>query len=92
MNEEIRSKVIALLEENGMSRADLARAIGKHPNTITRALNGLPDGGRVPDLWAAIFEALDMHLTIAPGKTPIHISPPAKGKPGRKPGKSSKEE
>lgn len=91
MNEEIRSKVAALLEEKGMSRADLARAVGKHPNTITRALNGLPDGGRVPDLWVAIFDALDVHLTLTLGKVPAHISPPARGKPGRKPVKPDKE-
>ena len=92
MNEEIRSKVTALLEEKGMSRADLARAIAKHPNTITRALNGLPDGGCVPDLWIAIFDVLDVHLTLASGKSPAYIPPPIRGKPGRKPRKSNDEE
>lgn len=67
MNDEIRAAVNARLKEKGMSRADLARAVGKHPNHITRALNGLPDGGKVPPLWAAILEALDLRLTVAPG-------------------------
>ncbi|UQN07400.1 hypothetical protein [Deinococcus sp. QL22] len=49
-----------------MSRADLARAIGKHPNAVTRALNGLKDGGSVPPMWASILEALDLELTAQP--------------------------
>ena len=68
MNEEIRAAVNARLNEKHMTRADLARAVGKHPNAITRALNGLPDGGQVPPLWAAILEALDLRLTVEPGQ------------------------
>ena len=68
MNEEIRAAVNARLNEKHMTRADLARAVGKHPNAITRALNGLPDGGKVPPLWAAILEALDLRLTVEPGQ------------------------
>lgn len=66
MNVEVRAKVNTRLAEKGMSRADLARAVGKHPNAITRALNGTPDGGKVPPLWAAILEALDLELTVKP--------------------------
>ncbi len=51
-----------------MTRADLARAIGKTPQEITRALNGGKDGGgKVPTLWASILEALDLRLTVAAG-------------------------
>ena len=66
MNDEVRAKVNARLAEKGMSRADLARAVSKHPNAITRALNGTPDGGKVPSLWAAVLKALDLELTARP--------------------------
>lgn len=68
MNEVIRAAVNARLSEKGMSRADLARAVGKHPNAITRALNGTQGGGEVPPLWASILEALDLRLTVEPGQ------------------------
>lgn len=90
MNDEIRAALVARLEEKGMSRADLARAVGKHPNAITRALNGLPDGGRVPELWAAMLDAVDARLTVTPGRVAEGqaVPPPARAKPGRKPTKS----
>ena len=68
MNEEIRAAVDARLREKGLSRADLARATGIHPNHITRALN-TPGGrgGNVPPVWQAILDALDLRLTVAPG-------------------------
>ncbi|MVN85160.1 hypothetical protein GO986_00035 [Deinococcus sp. HMF7620] len=65
MNDEIRAKVDARLREKGLSRADLARATGKTPQAITRALNtGKDGGGQVPGIWAAILEALDLRLTV----------------------------
>ena len=64
MNPEIRAAVDARLKDKGMSRADLARAIGSHPNTITRTLNDTGGrGGSVPPVWAAILAALDLELT-----------------------------
>lgn len=70
MNEEIRVKVDARLEQKGMTRADLARAVGANPNAITRALNDTGGrGGKIPDLWAAILEALDLRLTVEAGQT-----------------------
>jgi hypothetical protein len=56
-----------------MSRADLARATGRHPNSITRALNGYEDGGKVPPLWASMLETLGLRLTVEP-------IPPSEGK------------
>ncbi|MDO4244684.1 MAG: hypothetical protein Q4C89_01500 [Deinococcus sp.] len=48
-----------------MTRADLARAVDTRPTHITRALNDTGGrGGKVPDLWASIFEALDLRLTV----------------------------
>lgn len=61
---EIRAQVQARLDQKHMTRADLARAIGKTPQTVTRALNGNEGGGTVPPLWAAILEALDLRLTV----------------------------
>ena len=65
MNEEIRGLVDTRLKEKGMTRADLARAVEAQPAHISRALNDIGGrGGKVPDLWASIFEALDLRLTV----------------------------
>ncbi|MFC6748520.1 helix-turn-helix domain-containing protein [Deinococcus aquaticus] len=48
MNDRVRELIDTRLREKGMSRADLARAIGKTPQTVTRALNGNEGGGNVP--------------------------------------------
>lgn len=69
MNETIRAAVKARLKDKGLTQADLARVTGKHPNAISRTLNGLKEGGKVPDTWAAILEALDLRLTVEPGQT-----------------------
>ena len=66
MNDELRTIVAAQLEEQHMSRADLARATGKTPQAITRALNGGKDSGSPPPVWAAILEALGLELTAVP--------------------------
>ena len=68
MNDEIRAAVKARLKEKGLTQADLARATGKHPNAISRTLNGHKDGGKVPEIWAAILEALDLRLTVEAGQ------------------------
>ena len=63
MNDEIRATVSARLTAKHMSRADLARAINKTPQEITRALNGGRDGGgKVPTVWIGILQALDLQL------------------------------
>lgn len=63
MNDEIRATVSARLTAKHMSRADLARAINKTPQEITRALNGGRDGGgKVPTVWIAILQALELQL------------------------------
>lgn len=67
MNDAIRATVSARLSAKHMSRADLARAINKTPQEITRALNGGRDGGgKVPSIWSAIFDALDLQLKAMP--------------------------
>ncbi|WP_051363375.1 helix-turn-helix domain-containing protein [Deinococcus murrayi] len=83
MNEEIRAAVDARLREKGLSRADLARATGIHPNHITRALNNTGGrGGNVPPVWQAILDALGLTLTAVPVE---HLSsggvPPAPSDP-----------
>ena len=70
MNDEIRAEVNIRLEEKYMSRADLARAVSKTPQEITRALNGGKDGGgKVPNIWIAILKALDLRLATLPTST-----------------------
>lgn len=70
MNDEIRAAVKARLKEKGLSQADLARLTGKHPNAISRTLNGHKEGGKVPDTWQAILDALDLRLTVEAGAAP----------------------
>ena len=69
MNDQVRALIDARMREKGMSRADLARAIHKTPQTVTRALNGNEGGGTVPPLWAAMLDALDLEPTVQP-RTP----------------------
>ena len=66
MNDDVRAAVKARLEEKHMSRADLARALSRTPQEISRALNGGARGGSVPPIWAAILEALDLRLITEP--------------------------
>ena len=67
MNDDIRAAVSARLTAKRMSRADLARAISKTPQEITRALNGGRDGGgKIPTIWIAIFNALALQLVVTP--------------------------
>lgn len=66
MNKRVRQALDHRLLEKGMSRADLARAIGRKPQTVTRALNGNVGGGEVPPLWAAMLEALELTITAIP--------------------------
>jgi transcriptional regulator with XRE-family HTH domain len=74
MNDEIRATVRACLEAKHMSRADLARAIGKTPQEITRALNGGRDGGgKVPSIWTTILAALDLRLAAIPTDKSVHF-------------------
>lgn len=83
MNDEIRAQVQARLEQKHMTRADLARATGRSPQTISRALNGTGEGaGTVPALWAAILEALDLDLTVSPKKASGEDRKPGEGKDG----------
>lgn len=64
MTEEVREKMTERMQEQGLSRADLARAVARPPQAITRALNGTKDGGTVPPLWAAMLDALGLELTV----------------------------
>lgn len=67
MNNEIRRQIDERLKEKGMSRADLARAVQRTPQTISRALNDSGKGaGAVPDLWRDILDALDLELSAQP--------------------------
>lgn len=69
-----------------MSRADLARATGMHPNAITRALNNTGGrGGNVPPVWLAILEALDLRLTVEPGAAPPENAEEGKSAPSAAP-------
>lgn len=65
MNDAIRAEIDTRLKAQGLTRSDLARATGKTPQAITRALNGGKDGGgQVPGIWAAMFDALGLELTV----------------------------
>lgn len=63
MNDAIRTAIDEHLRAEGMTRSDLARATGKTPQAITRALNGGKDGGgQIPGIWAAMLDALGLEL------------------------------
>ncbi len=67
MNASIRAAVEARLAEKGMTRADVARALDRTPQEITRALNGTQGGaGKIPVLWADMLALLDLKLTAQP--------------------------
>ena len=66
MNDAIRGAIGAQLHEKHMTRADLARAVGKTPQEVTRALNGSKGGGQVPPLWAAMLDAVGLTLVAVP--------------------------
>lgn len=66
MNDSIRSTITNTLHDRHMIRSDLARAIKKTPQEVTRALNGTRGGGGVPVIWAAILDALDLDLVAVP--------------------------
>lgn len=78
MTEEIRAGINARLKEKDMTRADLARAIQRHPNSVTRALNAYENSGRIPPLWAAMLAALGLRLVVEPIPTKDREENPAK--------------
>ncbi|WP_288433057.1 winged helix-turn-helix domain-containing protein [uncultured Deinococcus sp.] len=85
MNDAIRAAIDEHLREGGMTRSDLARATGKTPQAITRALNGGKDGGgQVPGIWAAMLEALGLELIAVPKGSTSHPATPTPGSAGGK--------
>ena len=66
MNDAVRAAINARLKEKDMSRSDLARAVGRVPQEVTRALNGTKGGGTIPPLWAAMLDALGLALVAVP--------------------------
>lgn len=74
MNDAIRGAINAQLHEKHMTRSDLARAIEKTPQEVTRALNGTRGGGGVPAIWASMLDALGLDLVAVPrepGAAPV---------------------
>lgn len=69
MTDEIRQAVNERLAQQGMSRADLARAMNRTPQEITRALNGGKRGGEVPKLWQDLLDVLGFEIVVRE-KTP----------------------
>lgn len=66
VNDTIRAVINARLHAEKMTRSDLARAINRTPQEVTRALNGTRGGGTVPPLWADMLAALGLTLTAVP--------------------------
>lgn len=59
--DDFRNNVITLLEQRGMSRADLARAMDVKPPFITQLLNGTYDPGLA--LVERIAQAIGVEIT-----------------------------
>lgn len=70
MNDAIRGTINAQLHNRHMTRSDLARAIDRTPQEVTRALNGSRDGARggVPSIWASMLDALGLALVAVPSE------------------------
>lgn len=66
MNDAVRAAINARLREKHMTRADLARAVERTPQEISRALNGTRGGGTIPAIWADVLDALGLTLTAVP--------------------------
>jgi transcriptional regulator with XRE-family HTH domain len=66
MTDNLRRQLQEALKAKNMTQADLARALHKEPQAISRALNGHAKGGSVPPLWQAMLEALSLELTVQP--------------------------
>jgi transcriptional regulator with XRE-family HTH domain len=66
MTDNLRRQLQETLKAKNMTQADLARAIHKEPQAISRALNGHTSGGSVPPIWRAMLEALQLELTVQP--------------------------
>ncbi|MDV6376107.1 helix-turn-helix domain-containing protein [Deinococcus arenicola] len=66
MNDAVRAAIGARLQEKDMSRADLARAVNRTPQEISRALNGTRGGGSIPAIWTDVLDALGLTLAALP--------------------------
>lgn len=60
--EDFRRNVVTLLELHGMSRSDLARAMGVTPQFVTQLLNGARDPGL--SLVERVAEAIGVDITL----------------------------
>lgn len=67
MNDHIRSVVKQVLKQRGITQLELAQKLGMKPPHISRMLSsGADGGGKVPENWEAILEALQLELTVQP--------------------------
>lgn len=64
MNDEVRAKVRAVMQEQNLSQGQLAKKIGLERPAVTRLLSGRV--GRLPDNWQRVLDALGLELTVQP--------------------------
>lgn len=67
--DDFRNNVVTLLELNGMSRSDLARAMGVTPQFVTQLLNGSHDPGLAQVEKVANAIGVDITLLVRHRKT-----------------------
>jgi len=64
MNADVRDAVKAVLEQRGLTQAELARRIGMERPNLHRLLSGR--SGQVPEAWQKIFDELGLQLIAIP--------------------------
>lgn len=64
MNEQIKRAVRAELARRGMTQKQLAEQVGVDPRQLSSSMTGRTN--RVPPLWAAVLEGLDLELVAIP--------------------------
>lgn len=64
MTDDTRKLVTEYLDLADATQQNLADAIHKHPNQVSKALTG--KSGQIPPLWQAIFKACKLKLIAVP--------------------------
>lgn len=71
VNDEIREKVRARLEEEGLSRNKLADELDVSHQYISALLRG--EKGGIPATWQRIFERLGLRLIVVPVDAKVKV-------------------
>lgn len=71
MNAEIRQIVREELKAAGLSQEQAAIQAGVSPSSVHRVMSDEERGGKVPEVWAALFDLLNLEVTVRRKKKPV---------------------